>query len=611
MSERACIPSTKCAPEHLGSVLVLGLGKSGKSVARYCASLLGTRVDRMFIAAGTRNADSEAFVESLAGEGVSFAFGDDALAGLVADASEAGGAADAGETAAADAGAAAAADARTAAPDAAAADARTATRPFDLCIASPGIPYWHELYQDGLAVSVELISEVEFAWRESAADSVWAAITGTNGKTTTTSLAAHVLRSCGFAANAVGNIGDVCLDAVAMGETQVYVAELSSYQLYSTRLFAPDAAVMLNITPDHIHWHKTLEAYRDAKFHLLDNMSAASTGQLAGLPSQSGEQKPQQAPKRSPLGRRVVILDAVNDVVRAKVRELKATPADERGFDYIPMGTADGFGGDMRLRCGARNAAFIDEEGVLHVAFEGVEHVLGRTDDLQIKGLHNASNALAASALAVTLGADDAQVAAALASFSPLEHRIEPCGSIAGVDCYNDSKATNGDATIKALGAFPGKRLVVMLGGQDKGTDLAELVAEAQAHAQAVVCFGEAGPRFHEAFEVASGQPGEGAAMADAVMAGGEPHVSADSAHAESAEGLVLADAAHLEDALDTALALAREHACEVVLLSPACASFDEFKSFEQRGDVFKRLVKDRIAAASSPGAGHPAEREA
>ena len=515
--------------EHLGNVLVLGLGKSGKSAARYCAALLGSRVDSLFIAAGARNDDSVAFVESLAGANVGYAFGDDALEGDVGR--------------------------------------------FDVCIASPGIPFWHELYARGAQLSGEIMSEVEFAWRESGEDSVWVAITGTNGKTTTTSLAAHVLRACGFAADAVGNIGDVCLDAVAAGRTQVYVAEVSSYQLHSTRLFAPDVAVMLNITPDHIHWHKTLEAYRDAKFKLLDNMQASRKG---GSPSAGadGAALPAAAdtPAASGLGGHrfcpnapVAILDATNDVVRAKVRELRAMTADERGFDYIPMGTADGIHGDMRARCGAENAAFLDDADVLHVAFGGVDHALARAADLQIKGEHNAGNALAAAAVAVALGADDATVASALASFQPLVHRIEPCGSVAGAACYNDSKATNVDATLKALAAFPGKRVVVMLGGDDKGTDLSELVEAVHRHAVGAVCYGEGGPRFAEAF---------------------------DQARLSAPQGFALVRARFMEDALDAALELAQPG--DVVLLSPACASFDEFRSFEHRGDVFKQLVAAR-----------------
>ncbi len=475
---------------------------------------MGSRVSSLFIAAGAQNDDSRAFVESLP-QGVEYAFGDDALERF------------AGEG-----------------------------RVFDVCIASPGIPYWHELYVQGQQLSSEVISEVEFAWRESDPSSTWVAITGTNGKTTTTACCAEVLRACGFAANAVGNIGDVCLDAVSAGQTQVYVAEVSSYQLYSTRFFAPDAAVMLNITPDHIHWHKTLEAYRDAKFKVLDNMRSAYAGDAAC----SG---------RAHMP--VAVLDATNDVVRAKVRELKALELGERGFDYIPMGTADGIHSDMRARCGAANAAFIDDGGMLHVAYQGVDHAVLNASELQIKGQHNASNALAVAAVAVALGADVASIAQALKAFPPLEHRIEPCGTVEGVACFNDSKATNVDATVKALESFPGQRVIVLLGGDDKGTDLADLVQATFAHAGAAVCFGAAGERIM-------------GALADG--------------RAAQPEGFELARAARLEDALDAGLALANPG--DVLLLSPACASFDEFKSFEHRGEVFKQLVGQRASACGA-----------
>ena len=375
----AFIPGTKCAPAHLGDVLVLGLGVSGKSAARYCAALVGTRVDRLFVAAGARNDDSEAFLKSIEGPNVSWDFGDAALEGF--------------------------------------------TDRFDVCIASPGIPFYHELYVAGQALSNELISEVEFSWRESAADSVWVAITGTNGKTTTTSCAAHILKEAGLAAAAVGNIGDVCLDAVQSGEVDVFVAEVSSYQLYSTRLFAPDVAVMLNITPDHLHWHRTLEAYRDAKFQLLDNMTKRGC-----QPAVDGATIGKVGAPTCP----VAVLDAVNDVVRARVRAYRTMTLAERGFSYIPLGTKAGFQGDMRVACGSDNSAFIDETGVFHIAYQGVEHCAGTVADLQIKGAHNASNALAAAAVAVALGVSDADIARALASFAPLEHRIEPCGTLAG-----------------------------------------------------------------------------------------------------------------------------------------------------------------------------------
>ena len=505
MASRELIANRKHAPHHLGRVLVLGLGKSGRAAVAYLLPLLDGRVEALAVAAGARSAASEEFAAEARAAGALVAFGDEAVGVLAA---EAGGS-------------------------------------FDLCIASPGISQFSAFYEAAAAVSAEVISEVEFAWRESAADSRWVAVTGTNGKTTACALAAHVLAGAGLAAAAVGNIGDPCIEAVAAGRTDVYVAEVSSYQLASTVRFAPNVAVLLNITPDHLHWHRSFEAYRDAKLKLLAN--------LPGVPGA------------------VAVLDATNDVVRAEVRRLRALDAGERGFSYVPLGTAAGLTGDMRAACGSDNAAFLDADGTLRVALKGAEHAAARVEELQIKGEHNASNALAVAAAALALGVHESDVAEGLRTFAPLEHRIEPCGSVAGVRCYNDSKATNVDATLKALAAFPEARPVVLLGGDDKGTDLAPLVEAAHAHAGAVVCFGDAGERFAAAFEAAD---------------------------AQAPAGFAAARAAHLADAFDAALALAS--AGDVVLLSPACASFDEFCSFEERGAAFKTLVAD---AASALGA--------
>lgn len=504
MAPRDFIANRKHAPHHLGRVLVLGLGKSGRAAVDYCLPLLGERVDVLAIAAGARTEASERFARTARAAGALVAFEDDAVASLAAEAGA----------------------------------------PFDLCIASPGISQFSAFYEAAAAASTEVVSEVEFAWRESAADSRWVAVTGTNGKTTVCAMCAHVLQEAGLAAAAVGNIGDPCIDAVAAGRTNVYVAEVSSYQLASAKRFAPNVAVLLNITPDHLHWHRSFEAYRDAKLKLLANLHAVPGA--------------------------VAVLDATNDVVRAEVRRLRALPAAERGFAVVPLGTAAGIGGDMRAACGSDNAAFLADDGTLHVALNGVSHTPLRADELRILGEHNASNALAVAAAVLALGVSDEAVAAGLRSFAPLEHRIEPCGTVAGVACYNDSKATNVDATLKALAAFPAAHPIVLLGGDDKGTDLAPLVAAAHEHARAVVCFGAAGPRFAEAFEAA-----------------------ADGAPADFA----VQRAAHLADALDAALAGAA--AGDVVLLSPACASFDEFGSFEERGTVFKSLVASHASSGA------------
>ena len=498
MSDVAMIASKKYAPETLGRVLVLGLGKSGHDAVDYLMPLLGGRVSELAIFGGAHSADADAFAQTARAAGAHVAFGDNAVAQL----------------------------------------AEAAGGHFELTIASPGISEFSELYQAAARVSNEVISEVEFAWRESAASSRWVAVTGTNGKTTVTALTAHLLKSAGLRAAAVGNIGDTCISAVGANAADVYVAEVSSYQLASTKRFAPNVAVMLNITPDHLHWHHTLENYRDAKFKLLDN--------LASVPGA------------------VAVMDASNDVVRAKVRQVEGGC----GFAIVPMGTAEGLSGDMRARCGAENAAFIAADGTLEVALRGTEHALVNEADLLIKGSHNAGNALAAASAALACGVDAAEVAKALVTFAPLEHRIEPCGTVRGAACYNDSKATNVDATLKALAAFPHTRPVVLLGGDDKGTDLEDLVAAAHRHTRVCVCFGDAADRFMAAFEGAA---------------------------ASAPADFKLLRANHLEDALDVALDQAASG--DVVLLSPACASFDEFHSFEERGEVFKQLVSARAAA--------------
>ncbi|WP_251231628.1 UDP-N-acetylmuramoyl-L-alanine--D-glutamate ligase [Adlercreutzia aquisgranensis] len=498
----------KRAPRSLGRVLVLGLGRSGKAAVSYLTGPAAARVEALAVAAGERTAQAEAFVMEYPASALMAAFGDDAPQ-LLAQ--------------------------------------RAGADRFDLCIASPGIAPGTALYRNAAAVSREVVSEVEFAWRESAASSRWAAITGTNGKTTVTSLTAHLLQQAGMRAKAVGNIGDTCLEAVAAGDVDVYVAETSSYQLDGTRCFAPNAAVLLNITPDHLKWHGSFEAYEQAKLKVLAN--------LADVPGA------------------VAVLDAVDDVVRATVRSLRAASDTERGFSYVPVGTAQGVSGDMRAACGSDNAAFLDSDGVLTVALSGCEHRLVPASDLQIRGEHNVSNALAAAAVALALGLGEDEVAQGLRSFKALEHRIEPCGTVRGVACYNDSKATNVDATLKAFAAFDPARPIVLLGGRDKGTELAPLVQAARDHAKAVVLFGESHDRFADAF-----------ASLEAAPRGEQP--------------VSVLHAGKLAEALDVALDVAEGG--DIVLLSPACASFDEFSCFEERGDTFKALVAERAAAAGA-----------
>ncbi len=496
-------PACKYAPEHLGRVLVLGSGVTGRACTSYLLDLLGTRVEDLVVAAGESSDEGLLWADDVRERGAKVLF-----------------------------------------------DCEIINDHFDLCIASPGISQFSDFYQSALVMCAEVISEVEFAWRESAADSLWVAITGTNGKTTTSALCAHVLCTADMSAGAVGNIGDTCIEAVAAGQIDVYVAETSSYQLASTVRFTPDVAVVLNITPDHLNWHDGYENYVQAKWKILDNLAL------------------------SPVA--VAVFDATDDEVRAKVRQINKIPRDERGYDYVPIGTKQGLEFDMRQACGSDNAAFIDEQGNLRVAFEGRDVSLVNADDLKIRGSHNLSNALATAVTALVLDANPAAICNGLLSFESLAHRLEPIGEVGGVICYNDSKATNVDATLAALASFDTVQPIVLLGGRDKETDLDPLVAACREHVRAVVCFGEAKDRFVEAF-------------------GGVSSSGDDQDKACTPNGsLTVLQANHLADALDAALAIAHEG--DVVLLSPACASFDEFSCFGERGDVFKKLVGERAA---------------
>ena len=197
----------KHAPENLGRVLVLGLGKSGHDAVDCLIAQLGSRVTQLAVFGGQPNDASDAYARKARGCGAIVEFGEGAVDRL----------------------------------------AEACGGHFELCIASPGISEFSDLYRSAAAVSDEVISEVELAWRESDESSTWVAVTGTNGKTTVTALTNHLLRAAGMASSAVGNIGDTCISAVAAGKTDVYVAEVSSYQLASTKLFAPNVAVLLMV----------------------------------------------------------------------------------------------------------------------------------------------------------------------------------------------------------------------------------------------------------------------------------------------------------------------------------------------------------------------------
>ena len=396
---------------------------------------------------------------------------------------------------------------------------------FDLAVVSPGISEFSDFYASAAAHADEVIGEPELAWRES--PERWVGITGTNGKTTTTTLTRDLLRAGGLSAEAVGNIGTMAVGEVERrAEGEWLVAELSSFQLATTRRLHPHVAVLLNVTPDHLAWHKTMENYAAAKEKIFANLDA---GDLA------------------------VVSDG-DDWCRAISGRLEA-----RGLRVCHL-LAAGEQPDAGMACAAWERA----DGMLVVREDGRDTQLVSKSELSIHGEHNVENALAASAAALACGVDAADVRAGLLAFAPLEHRIEPCGEAGGIRFVNDSKATNTDAVSKALTAFAPGTVVILLGGHDKGTDLSDMAADVAADARVAVCFGEAGERIARALEA---QPGS----------------------------LEVVRARHMADALDAAIG--RAHAGDVVLLSPACSSFDEFSGYEERGRVFKRLVAERVSA--------------
>ena len=382
---------------------------------------------------------------------------------------------------------------------------------FDLAIASPGIPPHAPIFRAAEATSARVVSEIEFAFSRSS--HTWVAVTGTNGKTTTTSLIVHLLEAGGIAARAVGNIGPVAIDAVDSAESsEVLVAEVSSFQLANIETFRPGVAVLLNLTPDHVNWHGTIDEYARAKARVFDNLADDD----------------------------VAVIDVDDPGSAPYANELAA-----RGVHVARV---------SRLQPHAGGATVVD--GVLALETRGGLVRLVSEDELLIRGAHNVSNALAAAAAAHALGVSAASLQAGLRTFEPIEHRLEPVAEVGGVGWFNDSKATNPDAVLKALTAFGERPLVMLLGGRNKGSDMHPLASAVAARARLAIVFGEAGDEIATAFH------------------GLDIRV-------ESAPGLA--------EAVAIAASLAQEG--DAVVLSPACASFDEFTSYEHRGDVFKELV--------------------
>ena len=373
----------------------------------------------------------------------------------------------------------------------------------DLIVLSPDVPADLAPLEAARRRGARVVGEVELAAPFLKGRNI--GITGSNGKTTTTSLIGHILRHAGLAVQVGGNIGTPVTAMIETSRADGWnVLELSSFQLETIAQFRAHIALALNVTQNHLDRHHAFENYAAAKGRLFETQ-------------QPGD---------------VAVLNAEDPVCV--------------GYAALTAGAVEWFSSRRKVAPGAQ---LCGEKLVLH------GKLLMERGEIPIRGLHNVENVLAASIAAAAAGVPHETIAAAVRSFKAVEHRLEFVRQAGGIDFYNDSKATSVDATLKALDAFSGG-LWVILGGKDKGLDYAPLQAPLVAKAHAVLLIGAAAPKI-------------AAALGDAVP---------------------LVEAGTLEAAI--AHAYAHGQPGDTVLLAPACASFDQFRSYEHRGEVFKGIVK-------------------
>lgn len=378
-------------------------------------------------------------------------------------------------------------------------------------IKSPGIPEETPLVKRIREAGIPVISEIEFAFRHMNPARI-IAITGSNGKTTTTALTAHILTQAGLKAGAVGNIGRSFARQVATGPLDYYVVEVSSFQLDDIDRFRPDVAVLLNITPDHLdRYGHQMERYARAKFRITRN----------------------QAPEDYFI-------------------YCKDDPETLKYFDRQPINSQTLAFSTMET---LPEGAFL-QDGNLHIKVQD-EDLSMSIYELALRGKHNLYNSMAAGISARTMHIRKESIRESLKSFRSLEHRLEYVTAVKGVDFINDSKATNVNSVWFALESME-KPVVLILGGIDKGNDYSLIRDLVRDRVKAIVCLGKDNSRIHEAFSDATEVIVDTLSMHDAVQA----------AYLYAAKG-------------------------DVVLLSPACASFDLFKNYEDRGMQFKASVHD------------------
>ncbi|MBR4908489.1 MAG: UDP-N-acetylmuramoyl-L-alanine--D-glutamate ligase [Acidaminococcaceae bacterium] len=378
-------------------------------------------------------------------------------------------------------------------------------------VLSPAVPCNLPVLQKARKNGVEVIAEIESAWRSYPGHMV--AITGTNGKTTTTTLVGEMLKTLPVKTAVGGNIGlALSTEVKGLDKNSWVAAEVSSYQLEGILDFCPDVAAVLNLTPDHMERHKTMEEYGRCKQNIYKNQTA----------------------------KQVTVLNYDDPEVRTWGKYSRGILCYFSRTAALPEGV-------------------YMKEGSFFIRWKNAVKEICHKDELQIFGAHNEENVLAAIACGFFVGVTPAAMRETLLSFKGVEHRIEYVTTINGVPYYNDSKATNTDSVIKALEAFPSGHIILLAGGHDKMTPLEPMMNLVQEKTDLLILLGEAKERFYQA-AVAAGV--ENIAMVDTFKA------AVETAHA-------------------------RAKAPQVVLLSPACSSFDMFHDMGERGRYFKKLVRE------------------
>ncbi len=382
-------------------------------------------------------------------------------------------------------------------------------RNFELCIVSPGIKPEAEPIALALAAGIPVISEVELAYLIKKASTEIYAVTGTNGKTTTTTLLQEILAAAGKKSAAGGNIGLALTTVMEEQDIDIAVAEISSFQLEAIKTFRPHICGLLNITPDHIDRHKSMQNYIRTKSRIFENQQAEDYA-----------------------------IFNYEDPVLLKISEKclahKIFFSNER---VLPSGV------------------FIKDNKIT-VKIDEREKVICGLDEIQLRGKHNQENILCAAAMAAVAGIDTRHIAAALTTFKGVRHRMEEVGVVDGVLYINDSKGTNPESSIKAIESFE-ESLILIAGGRNKGSRFDTFAQAIKKKVRGLILLGEAKEE-----------------IKSAVMTTGFTNIY---------------EVEDLPAAIKKAHQLAREG--EVVLLSPACASWDMFDNYEQRGDLFCKEV--------------------